>query len=293
MRLTELIYLNKYFFEKGRVLKKLTPSCITIIALIVILFFVGRFIVISKSPGRLSFISSSVNFIVSPVNSVLSSTGNFFSGLGNNFISKSKLNKRILSLEKENEKLRLENIKLKEQVSESADLEKQLDFRKHINFKTIPAKVLYYSSTSWFDSAFINAGSSLGVSLGQGVINKDGLIGQVVSLDKKTSLITSLTDGSSSIGGMVQRTRVKGLVKGDFSDILTLTYVKSDADILIGDICVTSGDGNLIPAGIPIGKVKQIVYDKISDTKTAKIIPFVKFDKIDNIFVAVLEKDNE
>jgi len=268
-------------------LKKLTPSCLVIMLILFAIFFAGKFLSNSEKSTRLSFISNFINTLSFPFEKGFSYINDF----SKSFKTRSTLEKKVKNLEKENEKLKFQNSMLKQQVYDSPLLEKQLDFRNTINFRNIPARILYYSPTSWFDTAFLNVGTDLEVKKGMGVVNSEGLIGQIISVSKKSSLLSSLTEGSSAVGGMVQRTGVKGIVKGDFSDFLIFTYLRSDADILIGDICVTSGDGSLIPSGIPIGKVKKITNDRVSDTKTAQIEPFVKFHEIDNVFIAILENE--
>ena len=268
-------------------MRKLTPSCLVIMLILLVIFFAGKFLSNSERSTRLSFVSNFINTLSFPLKKSLVYVTDF----SGKFKIKSTLEKKVKNLEKENERLKFQNLMLKQQVYESPLLEKQLNFKNTINFKNIPARILYYSPTSWFDTAFLNVGTDLGVKKGMGVVNSEGLIGQIISVSKRSSLISSLTEGSSAVGGMIQRTGAKGILKGDFSDFLIFTYLRSDADILMGDICVTSGDGSLIPSGIPIGKVKKIIHDKISDTKTAQIEPFVKFHEIDNVFIAVLENE--
>lgn len=270
-------------------MKNPNSSCMVVIVLGIILFFLARWITVSVPDGRLSVLSCIINGISVPVVKISDSVGGVYKGIKESFTSKADLEKKILKLEKEKNSLKFGNAQLKELVYKSEDLKKQSEFMSTIKFKNVPARILYHSPSSWFHSANINAGTTKGINSGMGVLNSDGLIGQVISVSKKSALISSLTDGASSVGGMVQRSRVRGLVQGDFSDTLLFTYLKSDADITVGDICVTSGDGHLIPEGIPIGIVRSIVEDKISDTKTAAVEPFVRFDKIENMFVAVGE----
>ena len=123
------------------------------------------------------------------------------------------------------------------------------------------------------------------------MFNGSGLIGQIVKCGNSMSVVSSLTDGGSSVGGMVNRSGVRGLVQGDYSDTLLFTYLPSDADIRSGDICSSSGDGGLVPPGIPIGKVISVKPDKTSDTKIARVRPFVRFDTIHSVLAAAAKDE--
>ena len=67
-----------------------------------------------------------------------------------------------------------------------------------------------------------------------------------------------ITDERSSVSAMLQRTRDNGIVKGTIdpapSGYLKMDYLQ-DANLVKGDIVISSGLGGLIPKGIVIGEV--------------------------------------
>jgi len=66
------------------------------------------------------------------------------------------------------------------------------------------------------------------------------------------------------------------LIKGYMFDV--------NSPVKIDDIVTTSGLG-LYPAGIPIGKVQQIIPDEQNILKYIVVQPYVNFKKLDKVMV--------
>lgn len=270
---------------------KKNRSCFWIIIIIIIGFFINH-ISYSVKAGKMPFITQVLNVIYIPINATGEVCSNTYNTIAIYFQNKEELTKRVKELEEEKKRLKSENYMLKNMAYQSLDLEKQLMFKKSNSYDSVATRVLYYSPTHWFKNAQIDTGYKDGVKKGFGVANDKGLIGQVIAVGKISSTISYITDEESVIGAMVQRSRVRSIAIGDGTDILILTYLKADADIRKGDTIVTSGDGKLIPSGVPIGEVTNIVVDKLTDSKIATIVPFVRFDNIDHIFVLKFKSSN-
>jgi rod shape-determining protein MreC len=166
-------------------------------------------------------------------------------------------------------------------------LERELGYKQTINLKMIPTQIISHNLSSWFDTATIDEGKNLGIEKGCAVVNHLGLIGQVVSIGNKTSQIVSLNDPNSAVGGMVQRSRAKGIIQGQWTEYLVFAYLKKDADVNKDDIVVSSGDGQVIPKGIVIGRVEKVIRDNITGTTNAFVKPSVRFDEIEYVFVVI------
>ncbi len=269
-------------------MKKSSPFLPVFIVLV--LLAAGRWISVSDSK-RLSPVSNALGTAFLPVRSAASFAVARYDDTALFFASRAALRGRIKTLEKENEGLKRKAVAKEDLRLRISELEEQLKLQKSIPFKNIPAEVMYRSASSWFHSVTINAGKKQNAVKGCAVFNNSGLIGQIVSAGQDMSVISSITDGGSSIGGMIKRSGSRGLVQGDYSACLTFNYLPPEADIKKGDVCISSGDGQLVPPGIPIGKVVSVRYDKTSDTKIARVKPFVHFDKVSIVFVAVNENE--
>jgi len=111
-----------------------------------------------------------------------------------------------------------------------------------------------------------NAGADHGVKSGFIAANENGLIGRVVSVGMRSSRILLLDDYNSRIPVMGQTSRVRAILVGEpggrpqLEGLIRLGAPKLQNVVGLtnpreGELVVTSGDGGLFPAGVPIGRV--------------------------------------
>ena len=110
-----------------------------------------------------------------------------------------------------------------------------------------------------------NAGADQGVKTGFVAANENGLVGRVVSVGRRSSRILLLDDYNSRIPVMGQTSRVRAILVGEpggapeLEGLIrvaapTLQNVVGLSTPRDGEAIVTSGDGGLFPAGIPVGR---------------------------------------
>ncbi len=260
------------------------------IVVFIVLLAAGRALILSDG-SRMSAVSNALGVMFQPARSAQKYVRGSFEGLRLYCSSKASLAKKVARLEEENRRLKDRAATDRYYKRRVTDLEELLEIKSFTAFDTVSADVMYHSASSWFHTFTVNAGTEDGVSRGDAVFNSSGLIGQVVETGKNMSVVSSITEGSSSVGGMIDRSGTRGLVQGSYSGYLYLNYLPSDADVKKGDLCSSSGDGRLIPPGIPIGKVVSVSPDKTTDTKIAKVRPFVRVDRLRSVLIAVHEHE--
>ncbi len=122
------------------------------------------------------------------------------------------------------------------------------------------------------------------------VISPDGLIGRIVDVRLGASIVQVLTDPASTVSAHLVRTRTPGIVEGDARGTLRFKYMARDAaGIEIGDVLVTSGQGELFPRGIPIGRVQAIDDRGPALFHYAALEPAVDFARIDEVLLVTGE----
>ncbi len=152
------------------------------------------------------------------------------------------------------------------------------------------------------DTIQVNAGSGDGVRLNDTVVAGDGLVGHVTTVAGDTSVITLITDQSSSVQARViprahPRASYYGLLKpsvGNPTDML-LQLIPRDAKIADGDFVVTGGTRSgkldpLYPAGILIGTVRNPSPVSIENDQEVHVSPAVDLRQLD--FVQILTAPN-
>lgn len=171
----------------------------------------------------------------------------------------------------ENEALKLELAKLREDYREYTDTKEEnerlrelLGFsQKRQDLKTEPVSVIAWTASSFASSFTISKGSSSGIALYDAVINEAGyLVGQVTEVTAGSSVVTSVIDTRTGIGALIYESGDTGVLQGDFElmgkEQMKLTYLGDIANINIGSTVVTSGSGGLYPKGLVIGEIVAV-----------------------------------
>jgi len=195
-------------------------------------------------------------------------------------------------MEEENKELRekieatlQENAILKEKLIAYNRLKELLELKESFSYEMIPSLVISREPGNWFNSVIIDRGRVDGVKENMAVATYYGLVGRIVSVDSRTAKVLLILDQRSAVGGMIQRSRDIGVVKGSESNYCYMEYLSHDADIKINDIIITSGLGSIFPKGIKIGRVVGVKKEKHALFQDVLIRPEVDFTKLEEVFV--------
>ncbi|NOZ61599.1 MAG: rod shape-determining protein MreC [Calditrichaeota bacterium] len=185
----------------------------------------------------------------------------------------------------ENTRLALENNALQEMRLENERLRKMLDFKKTMSMELLPAKVIGRREHGLVHSLALDVGVRDKVRRNMPLVVPAGLVGKVYRVGDDACLAQLLLDRNFRVSAVVQRSRVRGIVSWRGGDVCLLNNVARRADVEIGDLVVTSGYGEIYPAGLPIGKVVKLDEDPRSLFLTIKLKPSVDFNKIEEVFI--------
>ena len=124
----------------------------------------------------------------------------------------------------------------------------------------------------------INKNSSHQVYVDQPVLDAYGVMGQVIEVNPIYSSARLITDPSHLIPVQINRNGLRSIAVGTGkTHQLELPYLPNSADILQGDLLVTSGLGQTYPAGYPVATVEKVIRDpgqpfaKVIATPTAHL----------------------
>ena len=160
----------------------------------------------------------------------------------------------------ENRQLRAENAELRQWKATATALEDtNARYRALLGFKTNPpipmaaAHVILDSRGPFADTRLADAGKEKGVEVGNPVMNERGLVGRVIGVAHGASRVLLLSDVASRTPVLVDRTDARAIMTGDASSTPKLEYLRGADPIKEGDRILTSGDGGMIPRGLPVG----------------------------------------
>lgn len=154
----------------------------------------------------------------------------------------------------------------------------------------VTARVIARSTSAWYSTATINAGSSDGVEVYDPVVNGQGLVGRVTKVNLNAAQVMLVTDQQSFVDAMIQpggeTGSAQGIVSGSVTGDITLDYVDKNEKVEVGQYVVTSGrNGSVFVKGIPIGQVESVGRQDVELYQSIAIKPFVDFRKLDIVAV--------
>ena len=169
----------------------------------------------------------------------------------------------------------------------NARLRNLLDFQKNIAELVVPAEVIGKDPSAWFNTVIIDKGKTDGLTKGLPVVMPQGIAGQVVEAANHYSKVMLIIDRNSAVDALVQRTRARGVIKGESTDQCRLDYVLRKKDVRVGDIIVTSGLDGIYPKGLRIGIVSEVVDHDADIFHEVILTPFVDFEKLEEVLVVL------
>jgi rod shape-determining protein MreC len=173
-----------------------------------------------------------------------------------------------------------------EYAEESDRLRRLLDFKAHVPFQTVAAEIIALSPGANSNAILIDKGIDYGLTADLAVITPAGVVGKIVSVYHHNSQVLLITDPSSGVGSMLERSRTQGVLKGVGNNLCQLDYVMNEETVLPGDAVVTSGLDQIYPEGVPIGTVLKVGSGNIY-YKSIIVHPTVAMDRLETVLVVL------
>jgi rod shape-determining protein MreC len=117
------------------------------------------------------------------------------------------------------------------------------------------ARVIGRANRPFLQTMILDAGRENHALPGQAVVDARGMIGRIYLTGQRTSWVILLTDLNSRIPVTIAPGNVQAIMTGDNTAYPSLDMVSHTVTLHAGDQVTSSGDGGLLPAGLPIGTV--------------------------------------
>jgi rod shape-determining protein MreC len=180
---------------------------------------------------------------------------------------------------------RTENQQLAEQASEAGSLRSLLELKKGLTFETLAAEVIARSPGESAHALFIDKGSNDGLKVGMPVLTPDGVVGKIIAVFPRSSQVLLITDPSSGVGCMLEKSRVQGVLKGASRELPQLNYILNEYPVTVGERILTSGLDQIYPKGLPVGVVLKATEGP--NYKTVVVQPAAQLDQLESVLVAL------
>lgn len=117
----------------------------------------------------------------------------------------------------------------------------------------VAARTVSEARGPFSNTRLANSGKEKGIRPGNPVMSENGLVGRVIGVTDGASRILLLTDIASRTPVMIDRTNARAILAGDGGPNPRLEYLRGQDPVKQGDRIVTSGDGGVLPRGLPVG----------------------------------------
>ncbi|GAB4410585.1 MAG: rod shape-determining protein MreC [Anaerolineae bacterium] len=200
------------------------------------------------------------------------------------------LQARNAELEALNNKLMVDNVRLRELERENELLRQLLNYtRSNLQFSyqttTVIGRSIGVDPTNLLYFVYVNVGARDGIAENMPVITDRGLVGRVTAVGPNLAQVLMLIDPASAVNALIQNSRVTGLVRGNIDGTLIMERIPQDAKVNPGDIVLTSGLGGNFPDKLVIGQVTEVVKRDQDMFQTARIRPTVDFGKLETMLI--------
>jgi rod shape-determining protein MreC len=188
-----------------------------------------------------------------------------------------ELQERIAALEEA-------NLQLAEALKTSGRLDRIAEMREEFDVPMLPAELVGLDASTWFRSVLLDRGRNHGVHSGMPLISEQGLVGLITATSRNASKGMLLIDHQSAVGAVVQRSRSRGMVRGN-GDGLVFEFIGREADVAKGDLLITSGLGGVFPKGLRVGVITEVEDEGAQLLREATVEPAVDFGRLEQVFV--------
>ncbi len=197
-----------------------------------------------------------------------------------------QLRERISELEEQLARGQIELLQLREAASDYDRLVSLLSYTSTLeNQDFLSADVIGVDQTGIVRSVIINRGTRDGVAVGMPVTTDLGLVGRISGVSANASRVQLITDENSAVSSRLQETRADGSIVGQASGVLRLTFVDLDAEIMQGDLVITSGLGGNFPPDIVVGQVTSVRQFEFELFQEAQVRSLIDFQTLELVLV--------
>ena len=179
--------------------------------------------------------------------------------------------------------LRLANFRLQRYEALEAETQRLRALRANtaeVATRFVVGDIMDLDIDAFRERVLVDKGARDGVFVGQAVLDAGGVFGQVARVEQLTSEVILVSDASHAIPVQVNRNGLRTIAvgTGDMSR-LKLPYLSTSADVVAGDLLVTSGLGGGFPAGYPVGTVAEVKRDPAQSLADVEVRPAAALDR--------------
>ena len=200
--------------------------------------------------------------------------------------------KEYFSLKKENDKLAVENVTLRNLLKSDYLATPLKEFTRNDTlykqqYSYLRAKVVNSSINKRRNFLTLNVGSAQGIRQDMAVMSSDGIVGIVTNVSANFSSVMSVLHKDVRVNCQLKKDGSYGPLVWDGSDYryCLLTDIPTHAKMKPGDTVITSELSGIFPEGIMVGTIDSYERRQNEDFYTAKVKLSADMKKVNHVYV--------
>lgn len=226
-----------------------------------------------------------------PVQRAFSQSQSWLSDLINHYLANVNASKINENLQQRIAKLESDLLATDEIIKENQRLKELLKFGQDSGHQEVLAQIVAWDASSDFRVIRINKGAADGIRIQSPVVTADGVVGYIYRLTDHFADVLTILDPNNRVDGLVARIRAHGIVEGYSNRRALMKYVTRTEPVILDDLVLTSGLGNIYPKGLVIGRVARIERQSYGITQHIEIRPAVDFSRLEEVIVLISSSD--
>jgi rod shape-determining protein MreC len=253
--------------------------------LVCVMFIAGALMFADHRYPQFSHVRNQMSVLVYPIKSLVNLPIAFSRVIGGYFASHQSLYVANKRLQEENllQQGRLQKLAALE--TENAQLRQLLQSGSQVAENLVIANIINVDPDPFTHQVIINKGKHDHVYAGQPIIDSEGIMGTIVTVNDLESRAILITDASHAVPVEDVRNGLRAIAVGTGSGVLELRHVPNSTDIAVGDMMITSGLGGRFPVGFPVGQVKEVKHEPGKPFATIVLAPSAKLDRSRHILL--------
>ncbi|MEA2076539.1 MAG: rod shape-determining protein MreC [Candidatus Marinimicrobia bacterium] len=192
----------------------------------------------------------------------------------------------------ENKQLRMDVFRLNQEVArlqnlgtENERLREMIGFRDTSHYELLPSLIVYKGFKNGSSVITIDKGRDEGVRKDNVIVDKEGLVGRILSPGKRTSIASMIIEPDVRVSVRINPSRVYGILKWHHGNTFVIEDIPTTIDIQPGWTVTTSGLSEVYPPDIPVGVITQVNTSENGFTHMIEGNYNVSFKNLREVFI--------
>ena len=124
----------------------------------------------------------------------------------------------------------------------------------------------------------VGAGDADGIRVDTPALGPAGVAGRVIRVGTRTSWVETIRKTNAAVAVLAGEARIPGLAVGTGGPLLRVEYIPRRANLVTGDLLVTSGSDGIYPPGLPVARITRVreTAGNVLEVEARPLVDFVR-----------------